>query len=115
MRSPHQLHGVLDVTPFPGLFRLALALAGLCILRRLGDRTKTMLFDHLSRDGVDLRLGCHFALPDGFARMGTAATRFRGDIAALPRTVEAELSFHAVSGSRKPHTLSTLPPCFGQT
>ena len=62
MRSPHSLHGVLDMTPLRGFFRLALALASLGIAGRLGDRLEAVLLDHLPGDGVDLHLGCHVAL-----------------------------------------------------
>jgi hypothetical protein len=62
MRSPHHLEGVFNVTPFSGFFGVALALAGERILRRLRDRSQTMLFKHLSRDGVNLHFGYHVAL-----------------------------------------------------
>src|SRR5258705_3627611 len=63
MRPPHQLHGVLDMTPLLGLIDVALALAGLCVLRGLRDRSEAVLLHHLPRDGVDLNLGHHGALP----------------------------------------------------
>src|SRR5882757_5421317 len=63
MRSAHHLHGVLDMTPLLGLFRVALAFTSQRIAGRLGDGSDAMLLEHLPRDGVDLRLGCHLALP----------------------------------------------------
>jgi hypothetical protein len=63
MRSAHHLHGVLDVTPFLGLFSLAFALASQRIPGCLRDGSDSMLLEHLPRDGVDLRLGRHLALP----------------------------------------------------
>lgn len=63
MRSPHHLHGVLDMTPLPGFFRLALALASQGMAGRFGDSVEAMPLEHLPRDGVDLHLGCHLTLP----------------------------------------------------
>src|SRR5438034_3707705 len=62
MRSLHELHGVLDMTPLAGLFGLAFAFASNRVLRRLGDGRWAMPLEHLPRDGVDLHLGRHGAL-----------------------------------------------------
>src|SRR6478736_6604719 len=62
VRSLHDLHGVFDMTPFVGLFRLSLALACQGILRRMGDGRSAMPFQHLSGDGMDLGFGHHGSL-----------------------------------------------------
>jgi hypothetical protein len=62
MWSSHHLHGVLDMTPLPGFFGIAYALAGQRILSRLGDGLRAMLLEHLARDRVNLHFGYHFAL-----------------------------------------------------
>jgi hypothetical protein len=63
MRSPHHLHGVLDVAPLPGLVRIAPPLARQGMLGRLGDSRQAVLFKHLPRDRVNLHLGYHDDLP----------------------------------------------------
>ena len=63
MWSAHHLHGVLDVTPFLGLFSLAFALASQRIPGCLRDGSDSMLLEHLPRNGVSLRLRRHLALP----------------------------------------------------
>ena len=62
MGSPHDLHCVFDVAPLSGFFGVALALASLGILGRLGDSLEAVLFEHLTRDHVNLYLRCHVAL-----------------------------------------------------
>src|SRR5258706_4965444 len=62
MRSPHQLHGVLDVAPLFGFFGVALVLASLGILGRLDNSLEAVLLEHLTRDHVNLYLGYHVAL-----------------------------------------------------
>jgi hypothetical protein len=62
MRSPHHLHGVLDMTPLVGFVGVTLVLALNRLLRRLGDRLEAVLLEHLPRDRVNLRLGDHVAL-----------------------------------------------------
>jgi hypothetical protein len=62
MRSSHHLHGVFEVAPLSGFFGIALGLASLGIVGRLGDSVKAVLFDHLPRDRVNLYLGYHVAL-----------------------------------------------------
>jgi hypothetical protein len=91
MRSPHHLHGVLDVTPLRGFFRLALAFASQGIAGRLRDRSVAMPFKHLSRDGVDLGLGCHLALPaiSGWAAAGCAVR-----VRLVLKTAGPMISFH---------------------
>jgi hypothetical protein len=59
MRSPHHLHGVFDMTPFPGFFQIAFALASNRVLGGFGNGNQAMLFKHLSRDRVNLQLGYH--------------------------------------------------------
>ena len=49
--------------PFLGFLGIALALAGNCILRRLGNSLGTVLLEHLPCNRVDLHLGDHVALP----------------------------------------------------
>lgn len=56
MRTPHHLHGIFDMTPFPGFFSIALTLARQRLLRRLDDRCQAMLFKHLPCDYVNLHL-----------------------------------------------------------
>ena len=68
MRAADDLHGVFDPAPHAGFLVLALALALLGVARRFGDRLKTVLVDHLPRDGVNFRLGYHVALPKFHAR-----------------------------------------------
>src|SRR5437868_5271875 len=63
MRSAHDLHGVLDMTPLAGLFRLAHAFASHGVAGRPGDCFDAVPLEHLPRDGVDFHLGCHLALP----------------------------------------------------
>ena len=63
VRPPHELHRVLDVAPLFRLFSLAFALTGQRFLRRLGDRFKAVLLQHLPRDGMNLNFGNHAALP----------------------------------------------------
>ena len=63
MRAPDDLHGVFDMAPLAGFFRLALALAIQGVAGRLRDRFETVPLEHLPRDGVDLHLGYHLALP----------------------------------------------------
>src|SRR3954468_11576153 len=62
MRSPHHLHSVFDVAPFSGFFGIALVLASLGILGRLGDSPEAVLLEHLTRDHVNLYLRNHVAL-----------------------------------------------------
>lgn len=62
MRSPHDLHSVFDVAPLPGFFGIALVLASLGILGRLGDSLEAVLFEHLTRDHMNLHFGYHVAL-----------------------------------------------------
>src|SRR3979411_305618 len=62
MRSPHHLHGVFDVAPLSGFFGVALVLASLGILGRLGDSLEAVLLEHLTRDHVNLYLRYHVAL-----------------------------------------------------
>jgi hypothetical protein len=62
MRSPHDLHGIFDVAPLSGFFAVALILASLGILGRLGDSLEAVLLEHLTRDHVNLYLGYHVAL-----------------------------------------------------
>jgi hypothetical protein len=63
VRSLHDLHSAFDMTPFERFLGLALALARQSILCRLGNRRRTMPLEHLPRDGVDLDLRSHVALP----------------------------------------------------
>ena len=63
VRSPHHLHGVLDVTPLIGLLGFALAFASLRILSRLRDRREAVPLEHLPRDHVNLHFRYHVALP----------------------------------------------------
>jgi hypothetical protein len=63
VRSLHNFHGVFDMTPFARFLGLALALARQSILCRLGNRRRAMPLEHLPRDGVDLHLRSHVALP----------------------------------------------------
>ena len=62
MRSPHHLHGVFDMAPLSGFFGVALVLARLGILGRLGDSLEAVLLEHLTRDHVNLYLGYHVTL-----------------------------------------------------
>lgn len=62
MRSPHHLHGVLDMAPLFGFVGVALALASHGIPRRLGDSLEAVLLEHLPRNRVNLHLGYHVAL-----------------------------------------------------
>src|SRR5882757_5969066 len=62
MRSPHDRHGVFDVAPLSGFFGVALVLASLGILGRLGDCLEAVLLEHLTRDHVNLYLRYHVAL-----------------------------------------------------
>jgi len=66
MRAAHHLHGVLDMTPLAGFCGLAVMLAFQRIAGSFRNRRGTVPLEHLARDGVDLHLGCHLALP-GFA------------------------------------------------
>src|SRR5215467_5123775 len=59
MRPAHHFHGIFDVTPLPGLFGVALVLAGHGILRGLGDGSMAVLLEHLSCDRVNLHLRYH--------------------------------------------------------
>jgi hypothetical protein len=43
MRSPHHLHGVFDMAPLSGFFGVALVLARLGILGRLGDSLEAVV------------------------------------------------------------------------
>jgi hypothetical protein len=110
MRSPHDLHGVLDMTPLRGFLRLALAFARQGIAGRLRDRSVAMPFEHLPRDGVDLGLGCHLALP---AISGLRRTGLRRRGAAGLKTAEPTLSFHSFpcfsTGFHQPVTVATSP------
>ena len=63
VRSPHHLHGVLDVAPLIGLLGFALAFASLRILSRLRDRREAVPLEHLPRDHVNLHFRYHVALP----------------------------------------------------
>src|SRR5580765_3975560 len=62
MRSPHHLHGVLDVTPLFRFLGIALALASQRILGGLCDGSRAVLLEHLPRESVNLRMGYHVAL-----------------------------------------------------
>src|SRR4051812_45499948 len=62
MRSPHEFHGVFDVAPLSGFFGVALLLASLGILGRLGDSLGAVLLEHLPCDHVNLYLRYHVAL-----------------------------------------------------
>src|SRR5579864_2700709 len=62
IRAAHHLHRRFDVTPLLGVVAVALALALLRLLGGLRDRLKTVLLEHLARDGVDLHLRNHVAL-----------------------------------------------------
>src|SRR6185437_3265937 len=62
VRSPHQLHGIRDMTPFLRFVVFTPACASLGHLRGLRDRRGTMLLEHLARDGMNLRFGHHVAL-----------------------------------------------------
>ena len=62
MRSPHHLHGVLDVTPLFRFLCIALAFASQRILGGLCDGSRAVLLEHLPRDSVNLRMGYHVAL-----------------------------------------------------
>ena len=82
VRSPHQLHGVLDMAPLPGFIGIALALASLRIVGGLRDRGETVLLHHLARNRVDLHFRHHVALPgfhqstpQHFARCGLLVKR----------------------------------------
>src|SRR5687768_5127600 len=97
MRSPHHLHGVFDVAPLAGFFRITLALASHGVLGRLGDRARAMPLEHLPRDGVDLGLRCHLALPVVLVGPGTSSARF-------PTTAEPEVSFQF-----PPRTIDDFP------
>src|SRR3954469_2735651 len=57
VRTADDLHRVRDGTPLFGLVGLAAALTSPGLFGGLRDRSKTMLFQHLARDGVDLDLG----------------------------------------------------------
>jgi hypothetical protein len=50
------------MTPFLRILVIAAALARLRLLSGLGDRRATVLFEHLPRDGVNLRFRHHIAL-----------------------------------------------------
>src|SRR5712671_3561307 len=93
MRAPHHLHGVFEMTPFLGFLGIALAFAGLGIAGRLRDRLKAVLFKHLPRDGVDLHLGDHVALPV-FAEFGAAGTGSSTMLRLLHDSAEPEFWFH---------------------
>ena len=89
MRSPHHLHGVLDMTPLRGFLGIALAFAGLRIVGRLCDGGEAVLLHHLARNRVDLHFRHHVALP-GFHQ--SPPQRF--DSLRLPReTAEPKVSF----------------------
>ncbi len=62
VRAAHQFHRSFDVAPLLGLFGVALGFAGNGVLRGLRDRTKTVLFDHLPRDHMNLGFRNHLAL-----------------------------------------------------
>ena len=89
MRSPHQLHGVLDMTPLPGFVDIALALASQCIVCGLRDRGEAVLLHHLARNRVDLHFRHHVALP-GF-HQSTPQRSARRDF--VVETAEPKVSF----------------------
>src|SRR5260370_19308393 len=82
MRSPHDLHSVLDVAPLSCFFRLALALASNRFLGRLGYRLQAMFLEHLPRNRMNLRLGYHVALPD-VSPLGSRNDRFPSVVGRL--------------------------------
>jgi hypothetical protein len=64
MRSPHEFHGVFNVTPLFGFIGVTPVLASLGILGRLGDSLEAVLLKHLPRDAMNLYLGYHLRSPD---------------------------------------------------
>ena len=63
VRTAHDFHGIGNMTPFLGLVRLPTPFTGLRLFGSLRNRRKSMLFQHLTRDGVDLDLGHHGRSP----------------------------------------------------
>jgi hypothetical protein len=92
MRSPHHLHGVLDMTPLIGFFGVTLALASQGIFGRLRNSSGAMSLEHLPRDGVDLGFGCHLALRD-VSLIRAAGTGSAVAPAVSQETAEPEVSF----------------------
>src|SRR6267378_5615477 len=96
MRSPHHLHGVLDMAPLIGFFGVALALASQGIFGRLRNSSGAMPLEHLPRDGVDLGFGCHLALRD-VPLIRAAGT---GSAVAPPRSPKKPLNRRSRSSRR---------------
>jgi len=59
MRAPHHFHGILDLTPFQCLFDFTFFFAGDSEAGGLDNGLRTVLLEHLSRDGVDFHPGDH--------------------------------------------------------
>jgi hypothetical protein len=108
MRSPHDLHGAFDLTPFVRFLGLALALARQRVLGSFGDGRRAMLLEHLPRDGVDLRLGSHVALPDVSVNRA-AGTGPAVILRPVLKTAEPAVSFPSSPRSRhsgSPHAVA---------
>src|SRR5262249_39000491 len=106
VRSPHRLHRLLDMAPFAGLVRLSPAFAGQGLLGGLRDRRGTVLLEHLTRNGVNLRSGHHVAL-----LLRWQAGAGRSPPAACPyQTVQDEVSFPVVPDHCGPMPRAPAPP-----